>query len=439
MATRLAIIASGVPSPLTSALEFASLARAAGCEVRFFAPTASAAMISHAGFEHHVIPDPRVNAFEPLLPPARQEGKDYKSRVDSAVSALGVDDLKAAVRCSRPDVVFIDCELHAHIILSLSLDCPVVQYSNMFLSRPGLRAPPLHKHSTPGQGLRGSRLGVLMVWTRYLLRKTLKILRNKVSDRGADHPTALMELARRCNVPLARTLRFVCWQMPWTYRIPTVLFLPRALDLPTRPYANLTYFGPMILQSRSEREHDRGKVARFCEPKEGKKRIFVAFGTIMKPESALITRIWEVARKHPEWRFLYAAGKDWTDSSSGAVPENVDVMSWVPQHQVLEHADLAIMHGGTGGLVEAVEAATPMLVYPHINDQRGSAARVVFHGIGRAGGKSDPVEKIEADIVDLLSDDELAVNCRRMQAASRREIEGNAVSRYLQQFTTPGR
>ena len=144
----------------------------------------------------------------------------------------------------------------------------------------------------------------------------------------------------------------------------------------------------------------------------------------MKPESALITRIWAVARKHPEWRFLYAAGKDWDEYTKASMPENVDVVSWAPQHRVLEHAELAIPARRTGGLVEAVETATPMLLYPHINDQRGSAARVVFHGIGRAGDRKDPVEKIESDIRFLLDSPHVAANCRSMQSTCRIEIRG---------------
>lgn len=436
MADRLVIIASGIPSPLSSALEFANRAAASGFEVVFFAPASAAAQIAHAGFEHQRIPNPRVNAFASLLPPVAEGHPDQQKRLDAAVSALGVDDLQEMLKQSHSAGIFVDCELHAHIIVALSLDCPVVQYSNMFLSRPGLRAPPLHKEAYPGQGLRGSRLGVLTIWGRYLFRKASKILRNRVSDKGADHPSALLELARRYDVPIRKLIRLISWQMPWTYRIPTVLFLPQALDLPTRAYANLTYLGPMILQSRPAKEYDRARVSGFCEVGDGAKRIFVGFGTIMKPESELLSRIWEVARRHPEWRFLYAAGKDWKDFSGSGVPENVDVVSWAPQHEVLEHADLAILHGGIGGLVEAVESATPMLLYPHINDQRGSAARVVFHGIGRAGNRKDPVDKIEADIRFLLESPEVAANCRDMQSACRAEHEAHAVGNYLRRLVS---
>ena len=431
MRSRLAIIASGIPSPLTSALEFANQARAAGYEVHILAPAASASMILHAGFRHYVIPNPKINAFQPLLPPAREPDTDVNDRLDAAISSLGVDVLANTLSEVKPDAVFVDCELHAHIIVALSLDYPVIQYSNMFLSRPGFRAPPLHRRVIPGRGLRGSKIGVLLVWMHYLLGKASKVLRNRVADRGADYPRALLKLASRYRVPILKLLRLVTWQMPWTYRIPIVLFLPEALDLPTRPYSNQTYLGPMILRDRRERDHNRETVEQFCEAQSGRKRIYVAFGTIMQPESALVRRIWEVARRHPEWQFLYAAGKDWSDTAAISVLENVHVVPWVPQHRVLHDVDLAIMHGGTGGLIEAVAAATPMLLYPHINDQHGSAARAEFHGIGRMGDRKDPIEKIEVDIADLLGNPDIRVNCIRMQKACNEEIDREILGQYL--------
>ena len=87
-----------------------------------------------------------------------------------------------------------------------------------------------------------------------------------------------------------------------------------------------------------------------------------------------------------------------------AVPGNLVAVTWVPQITVLQAADLMIFHGGTASLCEAVSSGTPMLVYPQSNDQKGSAARVVYHGLGRAGRFDDPVENIETDISAILDD-----------------------------------
>ncbi len=436
MTKRLAIISSGLNSPLSSAVEFARRARENGFEIDFFAPETSAGLLAHAGLEHHIIPKPIYDAFKPLLSADQANLMTKPDRLDAAVSAFGVDDLKMRLAERSPDAIFVDCELHAHIIVATTLGIPVVQYSNMFLSPPSPQAPPLNRRGVPGQGFRGSRLGISLLWAHFLLWKQLKILRNRVSAKGTDYPTAVVELARRNGIPISKIRRRLCWQMPWTYKLPTALLIPQAVDLPTKPYDNMTYLGPMIMEDRIEKPYDKAKVADFCNPILKRKRIFVGFGTMIKTKGDLISKLCAVAERRPEWQFLITAGRDWDSASTLATPENVSVVPWVPQHRVLKHADLAIMHGGTGGLLEAIETATPMLMYPHAIDQRGSAARVVFHNIGRAGNPSDPVSKIEDDILSLLRDEDLKRKCREMQTACRSEQENQTLNRYLERLTS---
>ena len=127
MKKRLAVIASGIFSPLSSAVEFAKRASSLGYEIQFFAPASSASLLSFAEFKHHVIPDPKIYTFVPLLPSTEKKDSDVGNRLDAAVSALGVDDLDSALMHYQPDAVFVDCELHGHIIVALCLKLPVVQ------------------------------------------------------------------------------------------------------------------------------------------------------------------------------------------------------------------------------------------------------------------------------------------------------------------------
>ncbi|WP_171212341.1 glycosyltransferase [Ruegeria sp. HKCCA5426] len=431
MSKRLAIISSGLNSPLSSAVEFAQQARDTGFKITFLAPVSSASILAHAGLEHFIITGPKFDAFTPLVPSETARSMTRQERLKSAVAAFEVDELQRDLARISADAIFVDCELHAHIVVAMTLGVPVVQFSNMFLSPPSPQAPPLNRHGIPGQGLRGSKLGICLLWAQFLAWKNLKILRNRISSKSTDYPTAVQELARLHNVPISKLRRRVCWQMPWTYKIQTALFLPQALDLPTKPYDYMTYLGPMIMENRPQKSYDANTVARFCDPALRRRRIFVGFGTMMKTKGDLVSKLLTVAERHPEWHFLFTAGKDWDHASELPAPDNVDVVPWVPQHRVLEHADMAIMHGGTGSLVEAVETATPLLLYPHVNDQKGSAARVVFHRIGRAGTPKDPIDKIEADIHAVLEDRDMARRCRDMQAECRAEQSGDTLERYL--------
>lgn len=429
---RIAIVASGIYSPLSTVAEFARRAQVLGCDVKVFAPASAKELLSFCGLSHQVIPRPKIHTSTPLL-----QDKDPCGRADRlkrAVSAFGVGDLAQKLSQYEPDAVFVDCEMHAHILVAVSLGQPVVQYSNMFLSPPGLRAPPLHKRVFPGQDLQGSRLWVFLTWVHYLMRKRAKIRRFRNTDCGADHASALEELAGTLGVPIRKLRRIVSWQMPWTYRLPTVLFLPQLLDLPTKPYDKMTYLGPMVLEHRPDKNVRSEGLARYCSSSENRRRILVAFGSMMPPDSQLLTNIWAIADSHPDWLFLCAAGKHWDRNTLRGLPDNVTVTPWVPQREVLKYTDLAIMHGGTGGLAEAVEAATPVLIYPHVNDQKGSAARAVFHGIGRAGRVTDPIKKMEMDIAFLLDNQAVASACDRMRDACFTPNNYDALASYLREL-----
>ena len=302
--------------------------------------------------------------------------------------------------------------------------------STMFLSRPGWRAPPLHRRAIPGQGLIGSRAIILALWCHYVVEKRIKLWRRRRKDRDADFTAALEYLARTLGVRLGKIRRWVAWPMPWAYRLPTVLLLPSQLDLPTRPYQGLTYLGAMIRRDRQTLPHDTGAVDRFCDPDDARKKIYVAFGTTLTPGSNFIQRLCAIAKRHPDWQFLVAMGPGWSNRPQNELPGNLVVVTWVPQITVLQAADLMIFHGGTASLCEAVSSGTPMLVYPQSNDQKGSAARVVYHGLGRAGRFDDPVENIETDISAILDDCIIKKTCMRL----RQHVESNEFGDALHQI-----
>uniref|UniRef100_A0A667Z518 UDP-glucuronosyltransferase n=1 Tax=Myripristis murdjan TaxID=586833 RepID=A0A667Z518_9TELE len=75
------------------------------------------------------------------------------------------------------------------------------------------------------------------------------------------------------------------------------------------------------------------------------------------------------------WRYTGALPKD--------VPENVKVMKWLPQNDLLGHPKVKafITHGGTHGIYEAICNAVPMLMIPLFGDQRDNVIRMVARGV----------------------------------------------------------
>ncbi len=431
---RIALLASGITNPLFSVLQFGSELRAAGHDITVFAPQKSGALIAHADLAHREIPEPKITTFNALLPKPSAKERGWggrRKRLSRAVEAFGVDQFAKDLKTLDPHLVISDCELHPHMITTMGLGFPVIQASNICITPPSLQSPPLHYSNIPGQGFRGSKLGVFLAWSHYLSRKFATLARNWLRDWGADHPSALFALARQYDVKLAPKLRMFSWLMPWTYRIPTLICRPRALDLPIENNDHITFTGSLIWENRPEQADAPDLIARFANAPDTK-RIYVAFGTMHANGADLMQRIWTVIGQNPDWQAICVVGKHWAQAPEHAPPDNVHVVPWAPQPQILAHSDLCIVHGGAGSFMEAAVAGVPQLVYPNTNDQLGNAARVEFHNIGQWGAHNDDVQTIAHRIAQLLRDDTIKSAARAMAEKCRIERDQDTALRLVE-------
>ncbi len=67
----------------------------------------------------------------------------------------------------------------------------------------------------------------------------------------------------------------------------------------------------------------------------------------------------------------------------GKIPDNIFAYSFVPQLDVLSHADVFLTHCGMNSVGEAMRHGVPMVAMPFINDQIANAKRIVELGIGK--------------------------------------------------------
>lgn len=431
---RIAMLASGITNPLFSVLQLGTELLDAGHDVTVFAPQKSNDLIAHAGLAHVEIPEPKITTFNALLPKPsfRQRGwGGRRKRLDQAVEAFGVEQFGLDLQALDPHLVISDCELHPHMIKAMGLGIPVVQTSNICITPPGLQSPPLHYPNIPGVGFSGSKVGVFLAWCRYLMRKFATLVRNWARDWGADHPSALFALARKNGVALFPKLRLISWLMPWTYRIPTLICRPRAIDLPMESDDYVIFTGSMIWANRPKQDDNAELIARFANAPDTK-RIYVAFGTMHADGADLMQRIWTVIGRHSDWQAICVVGKHWAQEPGNAPPDNVHVVPWAPQVQLLLHADLCIAHGGAGSFMEAAVAGVPQLVYPNTNDQLGNAARVEFHNIGQWGAHNDQEQIIEHRIAQLLADDTIKSTAHAIAEQCRLERDQDTALRFVE-------
>ena len=66
------------------------------------------------------------------------------------------------------------------------------------------------------------------------------------------------------------------------------------------------------------------------------------------------------------------------------VPNNVHLLSWLPQNDIIGHARtvLFVTHGGNGGIHEAVYHGVPMVALPIFAEQSANTVRMVRSGFG---------------------------------------------------------
>ena len=166
----------------------------------------------------------------------------------------------------------------------------------------------------------------------------------------------------------------------------------------------------MIPDRRPEARLDETSRAlwdRFVEGIGDKPIVYCSLGSFLT-DVDFLRKVVDVFRRRHDWQLVMGLGRMASRADLGDVPDNVLVLDWAPQLEVLAHADVAITHGGTSSIHECIVNGVPVLVCPPNRpdlDQTGNAARVVYHGLGLRGAfDSDTSQDIERNIERLLTD-----------------------------------
>ena len=83
-----------------------------------------------------------------------------------------------------------------------------------------------------------------------------------------------------------------------------------------------------------------------------------------------------------DYAVTMAVGNAIDVTSLGETPDNFVVRQFVPQLEVLNHADVFFTHGGMGGVHEALSYGVPMVLYPQMVEQSIVARQIASLGAG---------------------------------------------------------
>nr|WP_245821904.1 glycosyltransferase [Lentzea waywayandensis] len=134
--------------------------------------------------------------------------------------------------------------------------------------------------------------------------------------------------------------------------------------------------------------------------------VYLTFGTAFSNPDVLRTAIAGLSGVDAE--VLVATGPQVDPAVLTDVPGNVHVLPWVPQADLLAHADLVVHHGGAGTTVAAMTHGLPQLVLPQGADQFRNAEIVANTRLGgRLVGEDFTADAVHETARKLLKDNEV--------------------------------
>jgi UDP:flavonoid glycosyltransferase YjiC (YdhE family) len=444
MATRILCVTSGLAGMLYSSVELARRLAADGHHLIVASFASARDLIEHHGFEYLELEPSRYEEF------LEQDGDTnpvnrlvrLRHRRRRAAEAIGLGSFLSSAEEIRPDLMLIDGEMHEHIITASKTGARIALL-NTFCSiwrRPGL--PPPHHLARPGVGWKGSRFGIWFLWKALRLRKLGKAWRLKLRRVGCDRQSILRVLAEDASFDLSRETDASQWLIPFTYRnLPVLSVHAREFDFPHQPLSTVHYVGPMVLESRADAPMEPGERQRLDElfqrhqSSNGREKlIYAGFGSAFSTDVDFLRRLAEATSERPDWNLVISLSNRTDPTILGPLPERVCAFRWLPQTEVLQHADIAVTHGGINTIDECVVAGVPLLVYCGFEtDMAGNTARIEHHGIGIAGDRHrDGASVIRGHIDRVLRDSSFKDNIQRLQCAYQVYAEDRVAERVVE-------
>jgi MGT family glycosyltransferase len=147
----------------------------------------------------------------------------------------------------------------------------------------------------------------------------------------------------------------------------------------------------------------------------GKPLIYASFGTTLNRNRRLHNAVAKATANLNAQIVLSLGGAD-TVELPGELPENLLVVPFAPQLEILEQAALMITPGGMNSTLESLAAGVPMVAVPMASDQHGVAARIEWTGTGvRIPASECEPARLRHAIETVLGEASFRESARRFQ------------------------
>jgi MGT family glycosyltransferase len=167
---------------------------------------------------------------------------------------------------------------------------------------------------------------------------------------------------------------------------------------------------------------DRCAEGDWQRPAGAEKVVLVSLGSAFTKQPGFYRECVRAFGELPGWHLVLQIGRHVDPAELGAVPDNVEVRSWVPQLAILKQADLFVTHAGAGGSQEGLGTATPMIAVPQAVDQFGNADMLVGLGVARRVDTEEASAGVLREAaLSLVGDPEVARRLEDIQAEMAQE------------------
>ncbi|MDU9418842.1 glycosyltransferase [Staphylococcus lloydii] len=131
--------------------------------------------------------------------------------------------------------------------------------------------------------------------------------------------------------------------------------------------------------------------------------IYVSLGTVFNQNVAFFNKCFS-ALANIDATVIVSIGKTNNAEDFDTIPDNVIIKDYVPQVEVLQHADLFLTHAGMNSTNEAIMLNVPLLAFPQSADQPVVANQIENLKIGQQlDADSITAEQLANTVKDMLA------------------------------------
>ncbi|WP_131401727.1 glycosyltransferase [Chryseobacterium sp. JM1] len=173
------------------------------------------------------------------------------------------------------------------------------------------------------------------------------------------------------------------------------------------------YYDTSALEKELLEKHETGKKIMFCSLGSWADEIDKE-----KTQQIITTLIEAMQHDLLENYVLYISVGNLYDNYARYSSDKIAVHQWLPQMAFLKQAEIAILHGGMGGIKESIMTGTPMIIFPLGLDQFENADRVEAHGLGaKISAHSLNAEHIVSKINEIQNNKDIKMNLIKMKTS----------------------